>query len=793
LQSDSRDENSFLDEPSDRVLASTAAVRPDGGRRPLQWVSDLLSLLILRRRLSTRTLLPGPGFSAVGPANRWRAITYDPTWIVPVSAFTRYLELRFSARVVSASGRTGAGKWQIYYDAGEGFMASKSRWFSFYADRIEINAIMRLRGPAFAFRVDPTDFPCEFIVDRFDLIAQRRVWAIPKMAAERLSALHRKGAIREALGRGARLLAAGQPKRAFEAVYGLDPSASRYRQWVDLRKITSGRRAKFASKIRAFGRRPVFSVIMPTYNSPPDFLERAIQSVKTQIYPHWELCIADDGSTMESVREIITRHGDAPGVKTIFLDKNQGISAASNAALDIASGDYIALLDHDDELAPHALFAFAAAVDQRPEADWLYSDEDKIDDKGRRFDPLFKPDWSPAFFQACMYTCHLGVYRRELAVKLGGFRSEFDLAQDYDLALRFARATSKIVHIPDVLYHWRTLPRSMASGPDAKPDAERAARRALQTYLDSGPIKARAEPGPFPGSHRPRYEIDGAPLVSIVIPSAGRSSETGDGPSWFVLDLVRSIRDLTRYKNFEIIVADNDDFDPDLQTRLGALGVRRVVYRASLCNISEKMNLLVEAASGEYVVLLNDDTRVISGGWLDEMLMWCQQSDVAAVGAKLVSFKERIKHAGMLLLARGPSHVFFNETAATTIGLAGSAVIAREYSVVTGACLMTRRKDYLAVGGFDPAFRIKYNDVDFCLRLEAHSRGRIIYTPYALLYHYEAVSSEPAPSSELDLINTRWRDVMGRDPYYNIHLSQYSSTCALSHDILPIERQYDLG
>jgi glycosyltransferase involved in cell wall biosynthesis len=783
-----------LDAPSDNVLASMTALRTDAGRRPFQRVNDLLSLLVPRRRLSTRTLIPGPAFSRVGPPNRWRADTDKPMWLVPVSARTRYLELRFSARIVGGSGRTRAGTWRIYYDAGEGFLAKKSRWFQFNQDRIEIRAIMRLRGPAFAFRVDPTDFPCEFIVDRFDLIALRRVWALPRMGADRISALRRQGVLGEALGRWARFLAAGQVRKAYEALFGpMDLTPALYEQWVERRKVTSRRRAKFASRIGALDRRPVFSVIMPTYNSSPEFLERAIQSVKTQIYPHWELCIADDGSTSQGVRDIIRRHADDSRVKAIFLGKNKGISAASNAALAVAGGDYIALLDHDDELAPHALYAFAVAVNERPEADWLYSDEDKIDHAGRRSDPLFKPDWSPAFFQACMYTCHLGVYRRELALELGGFRSEFDLAQDYDLALRFARSTSQIVHVPDVLYHWRTLPQSTASGADAKPEAEHAARRALQAYLDSGPVKAHAEPGPFPGSHRPRYEIQGEPLVSIVIPSAGRISEASVGPSWFVLDLVRSIRDLTEYDNFEIIVADNDDFDPDLQKQLDALDVRRVVYRASVFNISEKMNLLVGAASGAYVVLLNDDMRVVSGGWLGEMLMWCQQSDVAAVGAKLIFPNEHIQHAGVLLLAQGPSHVYYDELAATAVGLAGSAVIAREYSVVTGACLMTRRADYLAAGGFDPAFRINYNDVDFCLRLKAYTGGRIIYTPYALLYHYEAVSKETAPASELDLINTRWRDVMGSDPYYNIHLSQYSSTCALSHYILPIESQYDFG
>jgi GT2 family glycosyltransferase len=792
VQSGGGDGNSVSDEPSDSVLASITP-QTDAARRPVKCVSDVLTRLVPRRRLSTQTLVPGPGFYRVGLPNHWRADTDKPMWLLPIATSTRYLEIRFTARIVSGAGRTRAGTWRIYYDAGEGFVDKKSRWFQFYQDRIEIRAIVRLRGPAFAFRVAPTDFPCEFVVDRFDLIALRRVWAIPKMGATRISELRQRGTLGDALGRWARFLATGQVLKAYEALFGpMNVSPALYEQWIDLRKITRERRAKFTSRIGALGRLPVFSVIMPTYNSSPEFLERAIQSVKSQVYPHWELCIADDGSTSTAVRDVIRRHTDDARVKAVFLDKNVGISGASNAALAVAAGDYIALLDHDDEVAPHAFYAFAVAINERPEADWLYSDEDKIDEKGRRFGPLFKPDWSPAFFQGCMYTCHLGVYRRDLAVKLGGFRSDFDSAQDYDLALRFARATSQIVHVPDVLYHWRTLPQSTASGAEAKPEAERAARRALQAYLDSGPIKGHAEPGPFPGSHRPRYEIQGEPLISIVIPSAGRSSEVGEGPSWFVLDLVRSICSVTEYQRFEIIVADNDDFDPELRKQLDELGVRRAVYRAPVFNISEKMNLLVEAARGEYVVLLNDDMRVINREWLNEMLMWCQQSDIAAVGVKLMFPNGRIQHAGVLMLAQGPSHVYYDEEAATAVGLVGSAVMAREYSAVTGACLMTRRKDYLTVGGFDPAYRINYNDVDFCMRLKAHTGGRIVYTPYALLYHYEAVSKEPAPESELGRINTQWHDIMGHDPYYNIHLSQYSSICALSHYILPIESQYGL-
>jgi O-antigen biosynthesis protein len=702
--------------------------------------------------------------------------------------------LRFSAHIVSGDEKSKAGRWRITCHYGDDRLEDVVTTFYFFRGRIHIHHVMPLRGLVSSYRIEPTNFPCEFVVDTFELLPLNFVAGISKFVCQWLAGLHEQRLLGKALTRSLVSFASARPKRAIQALHRPTTlvALTRYQQWIKARKITESLRSKFAEKIETLARRPTFSIVMPTFNSHPEFLDRAICSVKNQIYPHWELCIADDGSTSPSVREVLDRYKEDERIKTVFLKKNEGIANASNAALNLATGEYIALLDHDDEIAPHALYAFADAINGRPDADWLYSDEDKMDENGRRWGPLFKPQWCPAFFQGCMYTCHLGVYRRELVTHIGGFRSQFDFAQDYDLALRFARITTRIVHVPDVLYHWRALPQSTASGAAAKPDAEAAARRALQAYLDSGPIKAYAETGPFAGSHRPKYEILGSPLVSISIPSAGRQCEVEDGSSWFVLELVRSIRTLTEFSNFEIVVAENGDFDTVLREQLDGLGVRRVVYQSPVFNISEKINFVVEATRGDYVVILNDDMIVMNGSWLTEMLMWCQQDDVAAVGAKLIFPSDRIQHAGVMLFEQGPSHIYYNEDNASAVGLAGSAVMAREYSAVTGACLMTRRKDFFDINGFDPTFRINYNDIDFCVRLRIHTGGRVIYTPYAMLYHHESVSRDPAPPEELSIFNKRWTDRVGFDPYYNIHLSQTSSVCALRDYILPIESQYEL-
>jgi glycosyltransferase involved in cell wall biosynthesis len=759
------------------------------------YATKLQALLGAPRKLPTTTLYPIRGLEPNGMAHGWRSLSVDPVWLLPIGTSARYLRIIYRGKIVASRYKRTGGKWQLFYDSGSGFSEQLSRSVYFQGSDIRVDVIIKLPDAVITLRVDPADFPCEFIVEKFEITAYSGVSALLEIAADRVNYLRRRELFWATSRIAAKQVLSGQVSDGLRLLFGLQmpPSSDLYQRWLEERPITSRVRSAFVNKGAELLSKPTFSIIMPTYNSPIEFLEKAIQSVLEQTYPGWELCVADDGSTKAEVRRRLEHYAALDKrIKTVFLEKNSGIPAASNAALALASGDYIALLDHDDELAPHAFYAMAAAINANGTVDWLYSDEDKIDEKGNRSSPLFKPDWSPIFFLSCMYTCHLGVYRRELAVKLGGFRDQFSFAQDYDLALRFASVTDKIVHVPDVLYHWRTLRQSTASGAEAKPEAERAARRALQSFVDRKQgVRGTVELGAFRGIHKVQFEIKGSPLVSIAIPSAGHLKDPKKNGVWFVLDLIISIYEKTSYKNIEIIVAENGDFEPILRQKLDQLGVKRVFYKARTFNMSDKMNLVVGETKGEYVILLNDDMMVIDGGWVNEMLSWCQLDEVAAVGAKLLFPDGRIQHAGVVLFEQGPSHIYYLHDR-TEVGLVGSAVVPREYSAVTGACLMVRRRDYINIGGFDPAFRINYNDIDFCLRLTQGSDRKIICAPDAKLYHYESVSKDDSPHSELDMFNMKWKDKNGKDPFYSIHLSQYSTACEINMAITSLETQYGL-
>ncbi|GAA0278954.1 hypothetical protein LNAOJCKE_2265 [Methylorubrum aminovorans] len=548
-------------------------------------------------------------------------------------------------------------------------------------------------------------------------------------------------------------------------------SAQFYENWIEKRKITDNDRKLIQSTIDEFPICPKISVIMPVFKSNIYFLDRAIESIVVQMYSNWELVIVDDGSNSEDLnRALLSWREKDERIKVVIEQNNGGIARASNIALKLCEGEFIALVDHDDEIAPHAFFAVAQAINHNPQADMIYSDEDKIDLKNIRSNPFFKPDWSPEYFLSCMYTCHLGVYRRALVDEVGGFRSDFDFAQDYDLALRVSSRSRKIVHIPDVLYHWRTLESSTASSADAKPTAALAAQRAVQSAIDSQDFKGTVIEGPFPGSHRIKGSSSDKAKISIVIPTAARRIEAGE-ERWYLLDLLKSISK-TEYLNYELVIVHNGDIESDLQSELEEFKITYVHYDAHEFNIAAKINLGVEHATGEYIVLLNDDMTIISSDWLGEMLLWLKRPGVAGVGAKLLFPDNTIQHAGVVLLGQGPSHIYYGLDR-KELGLAGSAALVRNYSAVTGACLMVRKSDYIAIGGFDTAFRINYNDVDFCLRLI--ELGRIVYTPYAEIYHYESVSKGENPVGDFDLFNERWSKVVGSDPFYNVNLSQRSN------------------
>lgn len=519
-------------------------------------------------------------------------------------------------------------------------------------------------------------------------------------------------------------------------------------------------------------RKPVFSVLVPVYETPEKWLRLAIESVINQQYPHWELCLADDCSKSPHVRRILEEYrARDPRVKVVYRTENGHIARATNSALEMATGEFIALLDHDDELAPDALLEMAIAHNEHPEADWLYSDEDKIDEDNFCSDSFFKPDWSPEYFLTCMYTCHLGVYRMAKVREIGGFRPEVNGAQDYDLALRLMARKAKVHHVPKVLYHWRTLETSTASGGDAKDYAYPAAQRAIANYLKEAGLEGEVLPGPRHGFHRVQFAIKGKPKVSIVIPSAARIVEH-EGQR---LDLLRmcvgSILEKSTYKNYEIVVVDNGDLRPELKSWL--LGkVRTVTYEAARFNLAEKMNLGVRHAAGEHLILLNDDIKIISPDWIEQMLQYSQMPDVGAVGAKLLFPNRRIQHAGIVLLAGNPGHAYYNHPP-EEIGYFLSVMVPRNYIAVTGACTMTRADVYREVGGYGEDFPLNYNDVDYGLKLREKGY-RSVYVPYAELFHYESVSKEGGGQGvrpgELEKFQSKWKERYFLDPYYNPNL-----------------------
>ena len=562
--------------------------------------------------------------------------------------------------------------------------------------------------------------------------------------------------------------------------------AERYAKWCSSTSPTAADLERMAEEARGLPFQPRIDIVTPVYNTDPKWLRACIESVRAQVYPHWRLCLADDASTSAATVAVLREYESDPRISIVRLEHNSHISAASNAALGKATGEFVALLDHDDELTPDALFHVAKFLNAEPHADLVYSDEDKLDLTGSRCDPYFKPDWSPDHFLTCMYTCHLMVVRRSLLEEIGGFRRGYEGAQDYDLVLRLMERTRSIHHIPRILYHWRKLPESTASAGLAKPWAMDAGRLALEDYIKRNDLRAEVLPGPAPGVFRVKRAIRGTPLVSIVIPTAGRLRREGTREFDLLASCIHSIRQLTSWHQYElIIVAEPAGLQP---TTLAALeGVRHTVVtdEGAGFNFSRKINLGASHAQGDHLVLLNDDVEVTDPAWLSSMLEQSQDPGIGAVGAKLLYPDGRLQHIGMVLGVGGVAAHAFHQHPGAAPGYASSAVSIRNYSAVTAACLMTRRTVFEQVGGFDEALPVDFNDIDFCLRVRA-AGFRIVFTPYAQLFHHESASVGPRDKrrEDVELMRQRWAAMIDDDPYYNPNLTRDGADYRLRQDMV---------
>jgi glycosyltransferase involved in cell wall biosynthesis len=513
-----------------------------------------------------------------------------------------------------------------------------------------------------------------------------------------------------------------------------------------------------------------FSIVTPVYDPPADVLRSMLRSVTAQSCADWELCLVDDCSSEPFVREILVRAARADRrIRVCRRETNGGIVAASNDALAMASGEFVALLDHDDELHRDALRLVDEAIDDEPEADYVYTDEDKIDDAGRRNHAFLKPDWSPERLRTQMYTCHLSVLRRSLVEEVGGFRAEFEGSQDWDLVLRVTERARRVVHVPDVLYHWRTLASSAAAaGPDAKPWAYEAATRAIQAHCDRTGVEATVEhDSEAAGIYhlRPRLRHDA--MVSIVIPTGGHVRDIHGELVVLIPRCVESIVRRSSYPNYEIVcvVDEHTDVRAVEAAHDVAGGRLRVVTCTGPFNFSERINTGVLASGGEHVLLLNDDMEVVTPDWMERMIMYSQLPEVGAVGTKLLFGDGCLQHAGVIFEEIGPGHIYRNFRGDHG-GYFNMLRAANNFQAVTGACLMSRRAVFDAVGGLSRVFPLNYNDMDYCLKLR--ERGlRVVLDPDTILYHYES-SSRPLGVArwETELLYERHGSAVP-DPYYN--------------------------
>lgn len=663
----------------------------------------------------------------------------------------------------------------LYFDYGNGMREDWSLQLNFVQPGVRVHrGVIMLPYDVRELRLDPASTACTFRaggfrlqrLSRFD--ATWRMWRVVVNDADP-DGLHglRAEAWRRLRERGGR--------RAFAA-------------WLHAQYMRRGaREATYERWCRLYDRdnpvpsqddAPRISILMPVFNTPEIWLRQCLDSVLAQTWRHWELCVADDASTEPQVRVVLEEYAARdPRIRVTWRQSNGHISAASNDALAMARGEWVALLDHDDELHPAALATIAESMAMHPRWKIIYTDEDKIDVDGRRYDPYFKPDWNRDLLLGQNCFSHLGVYSRSLVNEVGGFRPGLEGSQDWDLVLRCSERLQpeQIGHVPAVLYHWRAIAGSTAQGVDQKGYAHSAGQRAVREHLErSGETAEVLDIEGVQGAFRIRWPLpDTQPRISIVIPTRDR------------VDLLRqcidSILRHTTYANYEVVIVDNQSTEPATLAYLAEFDRHarvRVLHHDRPFNYSAINNEAVGTCRGELICLLNNDIEVISPDWLQELAGHAVRPGVGAVGAMLYYPDDTIQHAGVITGVHGVAAHPYCGMPRGYPGQMGRARVTQVLSAVTAACLMVRRELYLQLGGLDTGLRVAFNDVDFCLRLREQGY-RNVWTPFAELYHHESASRghEDTPEkrarfiSEVDFMMRRWGAALERDPAYNVNLT----------------------
>ena len=521
---------------------------------------------------------------------------------------------------------------------------------------------------------------------------------------------------------------------------------------------------------------PLISVAVPAYRTPEKFLAQMIDSLLAQTYGNWELCIANgspEDSAMKKVLEEYTKKDSR--IRVSELTENKGIAGNTNAALEMAQGEFVGLLDHDDLLAPNALYEIVRALDEDRNLDAVYTDEDKVTTElDEHFQPHLKPDFNLDLLRSNNYICHFFVVRRSIVQKVGGFCQEFDGAQDHDFIFRCIETAEKVGHIPEILYHWRTHKASTADNPASKMYAFDAGKRAIEAHLKRTGTEGIVSHTPDLGFFRVKYPVQGQPLVSVIIPNKDEK-ET-------LKACIDSIREKTEYPNYEIIIVENNSTTDEIFQYYKELSqdprIRLLRWKKEF-NYSAINNYGVRHANGEYLLFLNNDVTVITPGWIKELLGVCQRPEVGAAGVKLIYPDNTIQHAGCVIGLGGIAGHMFVDMPANRTGYLHKASILQDMSAVTAACMMMKRTAFEEAGGFTEKLSVAFNDVDLCLKVRKNHK-LIVYDPYVQLYHMESKTRGAEDNKEkvrrfqeeIEYMRCQWLDILKKgDPYYNKNLS----------------------
>lgn len=567
-----------------------------------------------------------------------------------------------------------------------------------------------------------------------------------------------------------------------------EPEEVNYDVWFKKHRISENILSEQCAKSKKWRECPLISIVVPTYKTPENFLRQMVESVLSQSYGNWELCIADatplKGTEKNTIIDVIINDYKDSRIKYQHLGTNAGIAQNTNCAIGMATGEYIALLDHDDLLEPDALFEVIGAILEG--AEMVYTDEDKVsEDLSEYYAPHFKPDFSIDLLRSNNYITHFTVVSKKLVDEVGVFNPEFDGAQDYDFILRCSEVARKIVHIPKVLYHWRMHKDSTAANQESKLYAFDAGVRAVQAHLDRVGVEAQVETTENLGFYRVKYALKSKPLVSIIIPNKDNIDSLN-----LCLDSIMK----STYKNYEIIIVENNSTKAETFEYYKKISkdIQVVTYKSNgVFNYSAINNYGEKFANGEYLVLLNNDIEILTPDWLEEMLSTCQRDEVGIVGARLFYPDDTIQHAGIVVgiggHARGIASNMFVGLRRVKDGYLHKSAIQLNYSAVTAACLMVKKAVFKDVGGLTEELAVAFNDVDFCLKVR--EKGYLVcYNPYVMAYHYESKSRGSEDSlekqkrfhGEIDYMREHWNKILcNGDPYYNVNLSRVKNDYSL--------------